>query len=334
MADSYGPPSQLRLADVPRPKPEPDEVLIAVRAASVHADVWHTVRGWPYLLRLMGNGVRRPKHVIPGTDAAGVVVAVGAEVTKWEVGDEVYGEIVPGIQWLNGGAFAEYAVARQTALARKPENLSWVQAAAIPTAALIALRALRVEVHVEPGMKVVVNGAAGGVGMFIVMIAQALGAQVTAVDSADRFDLLARIGAEEMLDYRTVDYTRVLRGFDAVIDIPGSRPFSAVRRVLKPEGKYVLIGHDAYGKAGHRILGSVPKALALVARGAWTAQLPKPDFSSLPPEAMSEINALAAAGKITPVIDRTFPLAEAGAAIDYLASGRAHGKVVLTVSDD
>lgn len=330
--ERYGPPSLLRVAEVPKPTPKPDEVLLAVRAASEHADVWHTIRGWPYLLRVMGNGVRRPKYPIPGKDAAGVVVEVGSAVTQWSVGDEVYGEIVQGIQWLNGGAFAEFAVAKETTLVPKPPGLSWVEAAAIPTAALIALRALQVDAQVKPGMKVVVNGAAGGVGMFVVMIARALGAQVTAVDAADRFDLLEKIGAEEMLDYRTLDYTEVLRDFDLVVDIPGNRPFSSVRQVLKPEGKYLLIGHDAYGTQGHRVLGSVPKALSLVARGSWTAQLPKPDFSSLPPEAMDEINEMAVAGKITPVIDRTFPLAEAGAAIAYLASGSARGKVVLEVS--
>jgi NADPH:quinone reductase-like Zn-dependent oxidoreductase len=329
--DRYGPASALRLAEVPRPVPGAGQVLVRVHAASVHADVWHMVRGLPYVLRIMGGGLRRPSHPIPGTDMAGVVEQVGPGATRFQPGDAVFGEVVAGMQWRNGGAFAEYVAAAESALEPKPEALSFTEAAAIPTSALIALYNLRAEGTVHPGDRVLVNGAAGGVGMFVVQLAKAGGAHVTAVDAGDRLEALREIGADEVIDYRQTDFTQGAARYDAVIDIPGNHPYSRVKRVLTPHGRYVLIGHDQYGAEGRRWLGSLPRVLGLALGSLRSDHLPRPDFAGPGPDAMPEIARLAAEGRLRPLIDRTYPLAEAAAAIEYLESGQAHGKVVLTV---
>lgn len=331
--ERYGDPGLLRVAVVPVPEPGPGEVLMRIHAASVHADVWHTVVGQPYMLRLMGNGVRRPTSRIPGTDAAGVVVRMGPGTSHLEPGDRVFGEIVRGIQWHNGGAFAQYAAVPEAQLRTMPAAMGFVEAAAIPTSALIALRALRVEARVQAGDDVLVNGAAGGVGMFVVQLAKAAGARVTGVDAGDRLDLVRQLGADDVLDYRTNDFTAADAEYDAVVDIPGNHPFRRIRRVLGPDGRYVLIGHDQYGAAGRRWLGGFPTVAGLMVRSLWTPQLPKPDFATYA-DGMAEIARLADEGRLRAIVDRTFPLAEAGAAISYLASGKALGKVVLTVEGD
>ncbi len=329
--ESYGPPEILRLGEVDRPVPGAGEVLVRVHAASVHADVWHMVLGQPYALRLMGAGLRRPSNPVPGTDVAGIVDRVGPGVTRFQPGDEVFGEVIHGMQWRNGGAFAQYATAAEERLAPKPERLSFVEAAAVPTSGLIALMAVRREARVRPGLRVLVNGAAGGVGVFAVQIARADGAHVTAVDAEDRATLLRAIGADEVIDYEQRDYTRGDDRYDVVIDIPGNHSFREVRRVLTDRGRYVLIGHDSYGARGHRWLGSLPQALGLVARSLVDPRLPSPASASPGEGAMDELADLAGGGSLSPVIDRTFPLAEAGAAIEYLTSGRARGRIVLAV---
>ena len=260
--DRYGPASALRLAEVPRPVPGEGQVLVRVHAASVHADVWHMVHGFPYVLRIMG-GVSAPLYPIPGTDMAGVVEQAGPGATRFQPGDAVFGEVVAGMQWRNGGAFAEYVAAAESALEPKPEGLSFTEAAAIPTSALIAHFNLRAEADIHPGDRVLVNGAAGGVGMFVVQLAKADGAHVTAVDAGDRLEALRSIGADEVIDYTRTDFTQGSQRYDAVVDIPGNHPYSQVKRVLTPHGRYVLIGHDQYGAAGRRWLGSLPRVLGL-----------------------------------------------------------------------
>ena len=199
---AYGPPDEvLELRDIDKPVIGDDEVLVRVRAASLHPDVWHTVRGVPYVLRIMGAGLREPKNRVPGTDVAGHVEVVGTNVTRFRPGVEVFGEIVKGNQWRNGGAYAEYAAAPEAALGLKPANITFVQAAAVPTSALIAHRALLGEGRIRPGQNVVINGAGGGVGTFAVQIAKAYGADVTAVDSAEKLDMLRSIGADRVIDY-------------------------------------------------------------------------------------------------------------------------------------
>ena len=315
------------------PCPGTGEVLIRVHAASVHADVWHMVRGVPYALRLMGGGLRRPANPVPGTDAAGVVEELGPGATRFQVGDPVFGEVVAGFQWRNGGTFAEYVNAPESALERIPDGLSFVEAAAVPTSALIALFTVRNEAKVLPGERVLVNGAAGAVGQFVVQIAQADGAHVTAVERADRMDLLAQVGADEEIDGTSTDYTSGPQRYDVIIDIPGNHSFAKVRNVLSPTGRYILVGHDRYGAAGHRWLGSMPRVFALMARSAVSSQVPRPDFSGPGPDAMRVLADMVASGAVHPVVGRTYPLAEAVAALEHLESGHARGKVVLTMTE-
>ena len=331
--ERYGSPDALLVRDVERPSPRDDEVLVRVRAASVHADVWHTVLGVPYVLRFMGGGVRRPKVRVPGIDMAGVVEAVGVRAGRFRVGDEVFGETVNGMQWRNGGAYAEYVAAPEEALAVKPSGLSFEEAAAVPTSALIAISGLRDQARLQPGETVLVNGAGGGLGIFAVQLARALGASsVTAVDHAAKLDLLRSLGADRVIDYTAEDFTRLAERYDVILDIPGNHPFSAVRRALEPDGRYVLIGHDAYGSEGRRVFGSIPRFAGLLARTPFTRQLPRIDFSPMDKAAaMTLLAELIEAGRLRPVVDRTFPLDEVPAAIRHLASGRAAGKIVIAV---
>jgi NADPH:quinone reductase-like Zn-dependent oxidoreductase len=333
IAEQYGAPAQLRVAEVDRPEPGEGQVLLRVHAASVHADVWHMVRGVPYALRLMGGGLRRPANPIPGTDAAGVVEALGPGTERFAVGDPVFGEVVEGFQWRNGGTFAEYVACPETALERIPDGVSFVDAAAVPTSALIALFTVRNQAEVRPGERVLVNGAAGAVGQFAVQIARSDGAHVTAVERTDRMDLLDQVGADEVLDGTRIDYTEGAARYDVVIDIPGNHSFAKTRRVLSDTGRYILVGHDRYGAGGHRWLGSIPRVFALTARSAVSSQIPRPDFAGPGPDAMRTVAELVATGAIHPVVGRTYPLDEAVAALEHLESGRARGKIVLTVAE-
>jgi NADPH:quinone reductase-like Zn-dependent oxidoreductase len=333
IADQYGSPAQLRLGEVDRPVPGEGQVLIRVHAASVHADVWHMIRGVPYALRLMGGGLRRPANPIPGTDAAGVIEALGPGTSRFQVGDPVFGEVVEGFQWRNGGTFAQYVNAPEAALERIPDGVSFVDAAAVPTSALIALFTVRNEAKVQPGERVLVNGAAGAVGQFAVQIARADGAHVTAVERTDRMDLLEQVGADEVIDGTRTDFTAGAARYDVVIDIPGNHSFAKVRKVLTENGRYMLIGHDRYGAGGHRWLGSIPRVFALMARSAVSSQVPRPDFSGPGPDAMRILTAMMAEGHLHPVVGRTYPLDEAVAALEHLESGHARGKVVLTMVD-
>ncbi len=330
---AYGDPSDvLALEEIPVPAIADDEVLVRVQASSVHPDVWHVVTGQPRVLRLMGSGLRAPNVRVPGTDLAGVVEAVGSAVTRFQPGDAVFGETIRGQQWKNGGAWAEYAAAPEMALALVPEGVSFAAAATVPTAGIIALTNLH-QGQLRAGQQVLVNGAAGGVGGLAVQMAKAAGAEVTGVDRGDKLDLVRALGADHAIDYTREDYTQSAERYDLIFDIPGNHPFSASRRALAPEGVYVLIGHDNYGRAGVGFLGGIPRILGLTARGLFTRQLPKANFS-MPDkrESMAELAELLAAGKIAPVIDRSYPLAEAAEAIGYLASGQARGRIVIAVT--
>ncbi len=329
--DAYGSVDTLALREVDRPQPARDEVLIRVRAASVHPDVWHVVAGRPAVLRLMGSGVRRPKDPVPGTDAAGVVEAVGEAVTRFRPGDEVYGETIRGMQWRNGGAFAEYAVAPEEGVALKPSGVSFEEACAVPTAGLIALHQLP-EHRVKPGSRVLVNGAAGGVGAMAVQLAKAYGAHVTGVDHARKLALVRTLGADRVIDYTTEDYTRGADRWDLIFDVPGNHTFAETRRALVPGGAYLLIGHDAFGSQGHHWLGSIPRMLGLVARSAVVPELRGGSFAAPDKRAlMTTLNRLLESGELRPIIDSTFPLSEASAALRHLISGQALGRVVITV---
>lgn len=327
----YGSTDALELRDVAQPVVGDDDALVRVRAASLHPDVWHVVAGRPYVLRLMGAGFSRPKNPVPGTDMAGVVEEVGTNVTRFRPGDEVFGETIGSMQWINGGAFAEYVAVAEENLALKPANVTLEQAASVPTSGYIALLNFGEVNELDPGQQVLVNGAAGGVGSLALQIAKAYGAHVTAVDSAEKLDLLRELGADEVIDYTRENFTDRGVRYDLIFDIPGNYSFSECRRALNPEGKYVLIGHENFGKGGRRVFGLIPHFLKLMFLSAFVKQLPKPNLS-MPSknETMTVLAELLEAGKITPVIDRAFPLREVSEAIRYLESGRARGRVVIT----
>ncbi|MDO8307051.1 MAG: NAD(P)-dependent alcohol dehydrogenase [Actinomycetota bacterium] len=330
----YGPHADvLELRDIPEPVAGPGQVLVRVRATSVHADVWHAVHGIPYVMRLFGSGLRRPRLGVPGTDLAGDVVAVGDGATRFTPGDRVYGEVTRGVNlWANAGTFAEFAAVDETLLAAFPDHLSFVEAAAVPTASLIALTNLRDEGRVRAGHRVLVNGAGGSVGVWAVQLAAAFGAHVTAVDGPGKLDLLRDLGADAVIDYTQQDFTQSGVRYDIVFDVVSQAPFRQVRRALEPDGTFVLIGHDQYGRSRHRVLGSLTRMLPLLAISPVVKQLP--GIRSGPPreQNLATITDLLAARRIRPVVDdRTFPLDQAVAAMDHLTTGAAKGRVVLTV---
>jgi NADPH:quinone reductase-like Zn-dependent oxidoreductase len=318
----YGPPEVLRLEDTATPAVGDDDVLIRVMAASVNPLDWHFMRGLPYLIRPT-SGLLRPKESGLGADLAGRVEAVGQRVTTFAPGDEVFGSRLAGL-----GTLAEYVSVRHDAVVLpKPANMTFEQAASVPIATFTALQALRDHGGVRPGHKVLVNGASGGVGTFTVQIARALGAEVTGVCSTANLELVASIGASQVIDYTREDFTRTGRRYDLLIDIAGNRPLGACRRVLTPRGVLVGVGGPNQG----RWLGPMTrlaKALLLspVVSQKLTFFLAKPN-----PDDLAVVRDLLLAGKVTPVIDRTYSLGEAPEAIRYLEQGHARGKVVITV---
>ncbi|MGI9649423.1 MAG: NAD(P)-dependent alcohol dehydrogenase [Acidimicrobiia bacterium] len=329
----YGPPHEvLELTEIVKPSAEPGEVLLQVKAASMHPDVWHVVRGWPYMLRLMGSGLRKPKVPVPGIDLAGVVESVGGKATRFRPGDEVFGEIVKGHQWKNGGAYAQYVAVSESRLEHKPSNLTFEQAAALPTSGVLALQGLQSEGRIKPGDRVLVNGAGGAVGSLAVQIAKALECEVTAVDSAAKQDTLRAIGADRVIDYGAEDFTLGGQRYDLILDIPGNRSFNDLKRVLAEGGRYVLIGHDQYGASGNRwfggTIGRFIKLQLLAPFGRPKKDTGAPAETTNPLVVLRE---LVEAGKVSPAIDRTFPLAEVPEAIAYQASGAARGKIVITI---
>jgi NADPH:quinone reductase-like Zn-dependent oxidoreductase len=327
----YGSADDLELREVDQPAPQADEVLVAVRAASVHPDVWHVVAGHPWVLRLMGAGFSRPKNPIPGTDMAGIVESVGPGVTRFEPGDEVFGETIGKMQWVNGGAWAEQVAVSQDNLALKPANVTFEQAASVPTSGYIAYLNLMDVGMLRPGQRVLVNGGAGGVGALALQLAKGFGAHVTGVDSTAKQDLMRSLGADRVIDYTEKNFTRLGERYDLIFDIPGNHPFSACRRALASEGKYVLIGHEKFGESGRSVFGLIPHMFGLMARSLFSKQLPGPGFSMpAKKDVMEVLRKFLEAGKITPVIDRTFPLGEAAQALRYLQSGNVLGRVIIT----
>ena len=330
--DRYGAPADvLELREIEKPPVADDEVLVRVQAASVHADIWHAVTGRPYVMRLMGAGLQRPKNPVPGIDMAGTVEAVGGAVTEFEPGDEVFGETVRGHQWRNGGAFAEYVAVPEEVLAPKPGNLTFEQAAAAPTSALIALLSVREQGKVQPGQRVLVNGAAGGVGAFAVQLAKALGAEVTGVDGPDKLEMLRSIGADHVIDYTREDFTRGGEEYDVIVDIAAKHSFRDCRRALVRKGTYVLIGHSHYGKSGGRWIGGLGPVFKVLVASMFVSQ-GTGGFATVKKKAwLGDLTKLIEAEQVTPVIDRTYPLGEVVEAMRYLAEGAAQGKVVLTI---
>ncbi|OHV36694.1 alcohol dehydrogenase [Parafrankia colletiae] len=326
VCDRFGPPDSLRLAEVPRPTPGPGEVLVRVHATSVNPYDWHHLRGQPYLARVMGGGVglRRPRFPILGTDVAGQVEALGPGVTGPGPGDEVFA-------LLSHGGFAEYVCVRADELAPKPVNLSFAQAAAVPMAACTALLAVRDQGRLQAGQRVLVNGASGGVGTFAVQLARAFGAEVTGVCSTRNTKLVSSLGASEVVDYTTADFTRAEQPYELLIDNAGSRPAAACRRVLTRGGTFVAVGGHAgrwVQPAGHVFAAVaqspfVPQRMVMVEIGRCTGAENRANLVTL--------TRLLESGEVTPVIDRTYPFEEMPTAVAYQEEGHAPGKVVLTI---
>jgi NADPH:quinone reductase-like Zn-dependent oxidoreductase len=316
--ERYGRPSVLKVRDVDKPVPEDDQVLVRVHASSVNPLEWYGVTG-PYFTRLE-NGVRRPKQAGVGSDVAGRVEAVGRDVEDLRPGDEVFGTAV-------GGSWAEYAAARADRLAPKPVNLSFGEAAAVPVAAVTALQALRDKGQVQPGQRVLINGASGGVGTFAVQLAKSFGARVTGVCSTGNVDLVDSLGADRVVDYTQEDFTKLGERHELMLDIAGSRSFFEFRRVLTPEATVVLIG----GSMTYRGHGPLPHLVGTFLKSRGRSQTVTFFVAKITQEDLGFLRELLEAGTVTPVIDRRYELSDAAAALEYLGEGHARGKVVITV---
>ncbi len=313
----YGSPDDLKLEEIERPTLEPDRVLVRVRAASVNAGDWRIMRGQPVLFRPMMGGLRRPHTGVRGGDVAGTVEAVGEDVTELQPGDEVFGAA--------RGTFAEYASAAAQGLAPKPATLTFEEAAAIPVAGVTALQALRDRGRIQAGQSVLVNGAAGGVGTFSVQIAKAFGADVTGVCSTQNVELVGSIGADDVVDYTVEDFSRNGKRYDLIVDNVGNRSVRTLRRALTPKGTLVVVGGQ-----GGRLLGPVGHLAAAFVVNRFVSQQLAPFIADINREDLLVLKELVEAGKIRPVIDRTYPLREAPEAIRYVETGHARAKVVIT----
>jgi NADPH:quinone reductase-like Zn-dependent oxidoreductase len=313
----YGPPEVLQFGEMPSPVPLPGQALIRVRACALNAADWHLLRADPFPIRLM-FGLFKPKFQIPGADLAGVVEGIGSAVTRFKVGDEVLGCLSAG----GFGAFAEYACASEEALVLKPAGSTFEQAAALPLAGMTALQALRNFGQAKPGDKVLINGASGGVGTFALQIAKVLGAEVTAVCSGASAEMARSLGADHVIDYAKEDFSASGLRYDLILGANGFQPLSAYQRALSPTGRCAMIGGDAKQLTQAMLLGPL-----LAKKGQKIGNiLMKPNQADL-----QYLAALLASGRIVPVIDRSYPLAQLPDAMRYLEQGHAKGKVVITV---
>jgi NADPH:quinone reductase-like Zn-dependent oxidoreductase len=317
--DTYGSTDVLKLRNIDQPEIADDEVLVRVRAAGVDRGVWHIMTGLPYPIRIAGYGLRAPKTPVPGTDMAGVVAAVGDKVTRFRTGDEVFG--------IGKGAFAEYARAPESKLAPKPSNLTFEQAAAVAISGLTALQGLRDHGRVGPGQKVLIIGASGGVGTFAVQLAKAFGAEVTGVCSTAKAGMVRALGADHVIDYTRADFAEGKQRYDVILDIGGNASLSRLRRALAPKGTLVVAG----GETGGRWLGGSDRQIRALLLSRFVGQKLTTFICTENHEDLIILKELIESGQITPVSDRTYPLAQAPQAIRYLEQGHARGKVVLTV---
>jgi NADPH:quinone reductase-like Zn-dependent oxidoreductase len=317
--DTYGETDVLELRDIDKPEIADDEVLVSVHAAGVDRGVWHLMTGLAYPIRLAGYGLRAPKTPVLGMDLAGVVEAVGKDVTRFRPGDEVFG--------IGKGAYAEFARAPENKLAAKPANLTFEQAAAVAISGSTALQAVRDKGHVEPGQEVLIIGAQGGVGTYAVQLAKAYGAEVTGVCSTTKVDMVRSIGADYVIDYTQADFVDGEQRYDVILDIGGNRSLSHLRRALTRKGTLVLVG----GEEGGRWLGGMDRQLRMLLLSPFVGQTLRSLISKENHEDLIVLKELIEAGKVTPVIDRTFPLTEVPKAIRYMEEGHACGKVVITV---
>jgi NADPH:quinone reductase-like Zn-dependent oxidoreductase len=318
--DRYGSVELLRCTTVARPATRENDVLIHVRAAGVHLGDWHLMTGQPYLMRIMGFGLRAPKAHVRGTDVAGTVVAVGARVSEVRVGDEVFGSC--------DGSYAEYATARADTLAPKPANLSFGQAAVVPTSAVTALTAVRDAGHVTAGQRVLVIGASGGVGLFAVQLAKAFGAEVTGVCSTTKVALVRSAGADHVLDYTQEDIGSSSQRYDVIIDMGGNRPLGQLRRSLSPRGTLVLVG----GEGGGRWIGSaMGRSLRALVLSPFISQKLRMVVATVKRGDLQALSQLIESGQVTPIIDTTYPLRDVPDALRRLRTGHAHGKLAIAI---
>ena len=311
----YGLPDVLALKEVEKPAPRDNEVLIKVHAVSVNASDWEFLRGTPLYIRMWG--LLKPKYKILGSDIAGRVEAVGGKVKQFQPGDEVFGDIM--YRW---GGFAEYVCAPENELMLKPASMTFEQAAAVPQAALVALQGLRDKGKIQPGHKVLINGAGGGSGTFAVQIAKLLGAEVTGVDSTGKLDLMRSLGADHVIDYTQEDYTKKGKRYDLILDFVAYRSIFDSKRVLNPKGIFVMVG------------GPLARIFQFLFLGPWVSLTTGRKMGILahkPNKDLAYMTELIEAGKIVPVIDRRYPLSEVPEALRYLGEGHAKGKVVITL---
>ncbi len=322
VCERYGPPDVLKLADVPKPVPRANEVLIKIRAASLNAFDWHMLLPDPPMVRFMGGGLLKPKNRILGTDMAGRVEAIGENAARFKPGDEVYGDLA---RW-GCGACAEYVCAPEEALAPKPANMTFAQAAAAPMASLTALQGLRAKGHIRKGQRVLINGASGGVGTFAVQIAKYFEAEVTAVCSAGNMEMARSLGADHVIDYSKEDFTTSGKQYDLILAANGFHPLADYKRALAPGGNYVMTG------------GSMKQIFQAMLLAPWYSMTGGKKLGGITAHANRKdlifMKELMEAGKVVPVIDRVCPLAEVPEALRYLLAGHARGKVVIKVEDN
>ena len=314
--------TNLKLANVEKPTPNDDQILVRVRAASVNPYDWHFIEGTPYIMRAMGVGLRKPKDTRLGVDFAGTVEAVGKNVTQFKPGDDVFGG--------RGGAFAEYVCPRANrAVALKPASLTFEQAASVNIAGITALQALRDKGQIQPGQKVLINGASGGVGTFAVQIAKSFGADVTGVCSTRNVDLVRSLGADHIIDYTKEDFGKGDQRYDVILDNVPNHSLSECRRILNPNGKYVMIGGG--GPNDNRWIGPFGRVIHTMVLSPFVSQKMGMMMADANQKDLTVLGDLMQSGKVKPVIDRTYKLSEVPAAIAYLEEGHARGKVVITV---
>ena len=314
----YGPPDVVEVKDVEEPVPKDNEVLIKVRVASVNPLDWKTMTGGPYIVRIL-LGLRKPKIKRTGVDLVGQVEAVGGNVTRFKPGDEVFGTC--------RGAFAEYACTSESALVTKPDSVTFEQAASAPIAGLTALQGLRDKGQVQPGQRVLINGAAGGVGTFAVQIAKSFGADVTGVCSTKNVDMVRSIGADRVIDYTQEDFTKSRQTYDLFFDCVGNHSLSACRRVLKPKGIYIMVG----APNNARLIGLLARLIGVLVLSRFVSQKLVTFLARSNKEDLTIVGELMATRKVTPVIDRRYRLSEVPEALRYMQGGHARGKVVITL---
>ncbi len=317
----YGVPN-LKFQEIEKPTPADDQVLVKVRAASVNPLDWHFIEGTPYVMRAMGVGLRKPKDTRLGVDFAGTVEAVGEKVTKFKPGDDVFGG--------RDGAFAEYVCVREArAVALKPANITFEQAASVPIAGVTALQGLRDKGKVQPGQRVLINGASGGVGTFAVQIAKSMGADVTGVCSTRNVDMVRSLGADHVIDYTKEDFIKSAQRYDVMYDTVGNRSLLECRRVLTPKGKAVMIGGGGPGDQG--LIGPLVGPIKLLMLSPFVSQEMGTFLAELNQKDLTALADLMQSGKVTPVIDKRYKLSELPQAIEYLEQGHARGKVIIAV---